>query len=150
MVYAADLKSAGLKSLVGSSPTSPTIYYMTTSHELAQRELDPINDVRRRLEEFYTESYYNPDNGDWLSDSYWRIIDLTTQPGALTESDTNKLNQAIALLNDRHNRIMSRLSERSLIDAYVSVAAQVNTINVIDAMRKGVLLMEAPLLAETT
>lgn len=102
---------------------------MIEIHELLGRELDPIDDVRRKFEASYTENYHNPLNGDWISDDYWDIIDLTTQPEELKESEAASLNRMISRLNGKYEHIQRRLGDSSLLGAYVDVAEQVTAIN---------------------
>lgn len=98
-------------------------------HEVLGRELDRIDDVRRKFENSYTEDYFNPANGDWISDDYWRIIDLTTQPGELNDKELIKLDGAITRLNNKYTLIQRRLGNSSLLGAYVDVAEQVTALN---------------------
>lgn len=102
---------------------------MLEIHELLGREVDPIDDLRHKFETCYTEDYHNPANGDWISDDYWTIIDLTTKPGKLTEHEIARLNQSISRLNDKYKLIQERLCTMSLLAAYVDVAKQVTAIN---------------------
>lgn len=102
---------------------------MLEIHELLGREVDPIDDVRRKFEESYTENYHNPLNGDWISDDYWDVINLTTQPGELTLLETSRLNRIISRLNGKYEHIQRLLGDSSLLAAYVSVAEQVTAIN---------------------
>jgi hypothetical protein len=117
---------------------------MFGTHEVLARDVDPINDVCRRLEVFYTNgSYFHPSNGDWISDDYYRAIDLTTQPGQLTEEETGKLNRSITRLSEKYELIQSYLGESSLIDAFNSVAEQINNINSVDPNRSNISRTEA-------
>ncbi|HMH31371.1 MAG TPA: hypothetical protein VK534_02755, partial [Methylomirabilota bacterium] len=81
---------------------------MAALHELLGRDLDPIDDIRHRFEHSYTEDYYNPVNGDWISDNYFEVIDLATQP-VLSEKTADKLDQAIIRLNEKHVQIRAKL-----------------------------------------
>lgn len=98
-------------------------------HEVLGRELDPIDDIRRRFEDSYTQDYFNPANGDWISDDYWRIIDLTTQPSQLSGEKIKELDETISRLNGKYNLIQRRLGNSSLLGAYVDVAEQVTALN---------------------
>lgn len=98
-------------------------------HEVLGRELDPIDDIRRRLENSYTQDYFNPANGDWISDDYWRTIELTTQPGELNSDEVKELDGTISRLNGKYNLIQRRLGNSSLLGAYVDVAEQVTDLN---------------------
>ena len=93
------------------------------------RKVDIIEDVRRKFEEFYTNgSYFNEENGDWWSDDYLRIIDLTTQKKELTEEELGSLQRAVDRFNEyRHDKLLIWLGELSI--AFNSVAEQVNDIN---------------------
>jgi hypothetical protein len=124
---------------------------MLEIHELLGRDLDPIDDVRRQFERSYTEDYYNPLSGDRISDDYYRIIDLSTQPGELLDSEAGKLNRSITQLNSKYPYIEKRLGESSLFTAYNQVAEQVNDINAAEHHRFGIQEMQAaPLGAEVT
>lgn len=114
---------------------------MLEVHELLGRDLDPIDDVRRRFESSHTEDYFNPLNGDWISDDYYRIIDLTTKPGKLTDDETGKLNRSITRLNDKYGYIERRLGGSSLLGAYSNVVEQINAINLVDPDRQYIVLM---------
>jgi hypothetical protein len=118
---------------------------MTELHELLGRELDPIDDVRRRFEESYTDNYFNPVNGDWISDDYARIIDLSTKPGALSDKESGQLGRSITRLNGKYDYIQIRLGGSSLLGAYNNVAEQVNAVNSTDATRSGIPLMQSSL-----
>ncbi len=111
-------------------------------HELLGRDIDPIDDVRREFERFFTDDYRHPMNGDWMSDDYWRIIDLTTQPKPLNTEDSRKLNSSIERLNNKPATVCRSLGYISLIDAYNSVAEQINTINSNDSSRSEILSMQ--------
>ena len=108
---------------------------MVEIHEMISRDLDPIDDVRRRLQESYTQDYFHPSNGDWISDDYWRIIDLTTQPQKLEEEDGERLTRSIVRLNDNYNLIACRLGP-TLLKAYDGVAEQINDLNQDDPNRR--------------
>ncbi len=85
-----------------------------------------------------TNSYHphHPSNGDyWISDDYWRIIDLTTQPQKLEEEDGERLTRSIVRLNDNYNLIASRLGP-TLQKAYDGVAEQINDLNHDDPNRR--------------
>jgi hypothetical protein len=109
---------------------------------LPGRDLDPIDDVRRQFELAYTEDYFNPLDGDWISDDYYRIIDLTTQPGTLRVTEAGKLDRSITRLNGKYAYIETRLGGSSLLAAYNSVAEQINTINAADPNRSSIALMQ--------
>lgn len=111
------------------------------NHLLLEREIDPIDDVRRQFENVYTEDYYNPTNGDWISDDYLQIINLSTQPAKLNADDFAKLDRTIERLNGKYDFIQNRLGEASLRDAYNSVAEQVNAINEANPDREGIARM---------
>lgn len=121
---------------------------MLEVHELLGRELDPIDDVRRRFESSYSEDYFNPLNGDWISDDYWRIINLTTQPNRLNDDEAGKLNRSITRLNGKYSYIQVRLGGSSLLGAYNSVAEQINVINSADPDRSDIAPMQAAPLEE--
>ena len=123
---------------------------MLEVHEVLGRELDPIDDVCRRFELGYTGDYYNPLNGDWISDDYYRIIDLATQPGKLSEDEAGKLNRSIARLNSKYDYIQRLLGSSSLLGAYNSVASQVNEINLAEPNRDNIAEMQtAPIVEES-
>src|SRR5438270_10772904 len=119
---------------------------MLETHEVLGREVDPIDDLRRKFEAYYTEPYFHPANGDYISDDYYRIIDLSTQPGELDKEEAGKLNRSINRLNEKYALIQSSLGGSSLQGAYNSVAEQINTINKSDASRSNIAIMHsAPL-----
>ena len=120
---------------------------MARLHELLKRDLDPIDDVCHRFEEVYMAYYYHPLDGDWISDDYRRIIDLTTQPQTLDQKQAAKLNRSINRLNQKKEHLYMRLGDSSLVGAYNSVAEQVNSINSADLSRREIGVME-PLVAE--
>ena len=120
---------------------------MHTISEILRNEIDPIEDVRRRFELFYTSNYFDPQNGDWISDDYLRIIDLTTKPGNLNEDDKGKLNRSIIRLNEKYDYVESMLGSSSLLGAYIDAVVQINTINSADPDRESVAIMHA---AQTT
>jgi hypothetical protein len=112
-------------------------------HEILGRDLDPIDDVRRRFELFWDRVMYaTPTDGDKMSDDYFRIIDLVTQPGELDEEATGRLDRAITRMNDKTRLVRSYLTPM-LLDAYNSVAEQVNTINATDHARAAISQMQS-------
>ena len=115
---------------------------MLEIHELLGRNLDSIDDVCHHFERYYTEDYFDPVNGDWISDDYFRIINLTTKPGSLTEEETGKLSRSITRLNGKYEHICRRLGVSSLIEAYNDTAKQINTINSADANRANIPTMQ--------
>lgn len=119
---------------------------MPEDHELLKRDLDPIDDVRRQFERFYTEDYFSPINGDWISDDYYKIIDLTTKPDELSKDELNMLDEIITRLNEKYTHIERQLGSSSLCDAYNDVAEQVTAINSADLNRVNITSMQsAPL-----
>lgn len=115
---------------------------MLEIHELIGRDVDELEDVRRRFEASYTETYSNPLNGDWISDDYFRIIDLTTWPSRLSGDDKGKLNRSISRLNGKLSHIQTRLGGTSLLGAYNSIVEGVNIANSKDPDRQDILRME--------
>lgn len=115
---------------------------MTNIAEFFGEKLDPIEDVRRCFEGFYTDNYYNPLNGDWISDDYLDIIDLTTQPRKLSEREEGKLNRRIERFNEKYAHIQTVLGESGLAGAYINVIEQINAINLADPNREGIVVME--------
>lgn len=147
---------------------------MSLPHVLG-KELDPISDVRREFERHYYAAYFTPGDGDWMSDDYWGIIDLATQPNPLTERDQGRLNRRILRLNEQYDRIVRILGtsllvgahnsaaesfpgpegetglvpETALVDAYNSVAEQVNSINAADPNRINIVHMRSSVELDT-
>lgn len=93
------------------------------------REIDEIDNIRRCFEGSYTENYSNPQNGDFISDDYFEVIDLTTKPGKLSNREVQSLNRAIGHLNEVYPTIEDRLGRADLLETYDSVSKQVNAIN---------------------
>ena len=116
---------------------------MPIHHRFLTENIDPIDDVRRGFECYYTEKYFDPVNGDWISDDYYRIIDLSTKPDYLTEDETGKLERSIARLNEKYKIIEKRLGCLSLLDTYNSVARQITTINTADPNRGSIPPMQS-------
>lgn len=102
---------------------------MTNIAEFFGEDLDPIEDVRRCFESVYTDDYLHPMNGDYISDDYLQIIDLTTQPGRLPSEKIGELNRSIERLNGKFFRIEHHLGAHGLMGAYISVLEQINAIN---------------------
>ncbi len=122
---------------------------MIEAQTLLERPLDPIEDVRREFERVYTNDYFNPINGDWISDDYFRIIDLTTKDGSLSEAEMGKLDRSITRLNGKYTHIQKRLGESSLAGAYNAVAEQINAINEADTSRIAIPRMQSAPLEES-
>ena len=99
------------------------------NHILQGREVDEIDDITKKLTEFFTESYYHPDNGDWMADDYMRIIDLSTKRDKLDQTEEGQLNRSIERLNAKYDTIQRRLGHESLSGAYNHAAQQINHIN---------------------
>lgn len=93
------------------------------------REIDEIEDIRRCFEDSYTRDYFDPESGDRISDDYLKVIDLTTQPGALNEQALNSLNQSIQHLNQAYPFIERQLGRAGLLDTYYDVMQQINMTN---------------------
>jgi hypothetical protein len=124
---------------------------MTTTpmiHELLGRDIDPIDDVTRQFERYYTEDYFDPVNGDWISDDYKRIIDHTTKPGQLSSREATDLIRSINRLNGKPKILFSHLGHTGLLDTYNSVAEQITGINASDPDRDEIPGMR-PVLIET-
>lgn len=115
---------------------------MTNVAEFFGKDLDPIEDVRRCFESFYTEDYFNPINGDYISDDYFQIIDLATQPRRLTKEEQGKLNRRIERLNGKYDHIENVLGSNGLLGAYLGVIEQINAINSADTNRENIVVME--------
>ena len=114
-------------------------------HEVMGVELDPIDHIRRKFERYYTETYHHPMNGDWISDDYFRIIDLTTQPTVLDEHEMGRLQRSIDRLNEKYAHIQRKLGP-VLMAGYNDVAQQVTTINAADPLRQDIPpMLAAPL-----
>jgi hypothetical protein len=111
--------------------------------ELLGREVDPIEDICHQFERYYTGgNYFEPLNGDWIADDYFRIIDLTTKPGDLSEEETGKINRSIMRLNEKLSYTQKMLGSTTLQEAYISVAQQVNGLNAADPTRSLVIEMQ--------
>lgn len=126
---------------------------MQAIHELLGKDVDPIDDVRRRFEDFYTNgTCRDPRDGDWWSDDYLQLINLATQGTPLSEEEAGMLTRRINRFNsdDRLPHICEMLFDRSdspptaLFDAYNDVVEQVNKINTDDPKRTGIPIMEKP------
>lgn len=98
-------------------------------------EIDPIDGVATYLEQFYTSSSFSRLGPDFISDSYLRAIDLSTQPGRLNMGDTKKLNRAINSLNENYIHIHRRLGNSGVLGIYNDVAVQINEMNASDPDR---------------
>lgn len=117
-------------------------------YETTGREIDPIDDVRCQLETAYTNYYFDPTSGDWLSDDYLRTIDLATQPNGLNEHEVGRLSRSIARLNNKYAYIQAILRESSLQTAYTAVAEQINEITAADTNLRDIERMKTTLTEE--
>lgn len=116
--------------------------------EILGRDIDPINDVRIQLQSRRAGNYYDPLDGDWISDDYYRAIDLTTHPGRLSAEDFGKLDRSITRLSEKSPHIQEMLEDPALIVAYNSVALQINEINSSDPEREKISVFETLSLAQ--
>lgn len=66
--------------------------------------------------------------GDYIADTYWRVVDLTTAPG-LTTSQLNSLASAVRKLNRNKSTTSVYFDFTELASVYDSVAQQVNHLN---------------------
>jgi hypothetical protein len=107
----------------------------TEIHEFLGRDVDEIEDLRRYFESSWTETYSNPTDGDFISDDYFKVIDLTTQPGKLSEREARSLNRAVEHLNEVYPTIERRLGKAGMLDIYQDVMGQVNALNAADPTR---------------
>ncbi|HET7673545.1 MAG TPA: hypothetical protein VFK11_03480 [Candidatus Saccharimonadales bacterium] len=92
-------------------------------HEIIGREVDEIDDIRQRYES------PNTDLGDRLSDDYFRVYDLTTKPGELTENEERMLARSVGRLNQHKNLTRNLLKRTVLLDVYNDVIGQLNELN---------------------
>lgn len=103
--------------------------------ETLGREVDEIEDIRRYFERSYGGSCSDPTDGDFISDDYYKIIDLTTKP-TLNQKEVQALNRSIEHLNHVYPTIERRLGRAGLLETYRDVATQINTINAQDDTRR--------------
>ena len=82
-----------------------------------------IDGVRRSLESPGTEA------GDYISDEYWRAIDLSTSPNWANSNETQLLSSAIRRLNRNLATTEAHLAHDGLVEVYNDVAAQLNDMN---------------------
>lgn len=114
----------------------------TDIYEILGREVDEIDDIRRAFESSYRVTYSNPEDGDFISDDYNKIIDLSTQPNQLKPQDLRILNRSIEHLNGVYPTIEKRLGRAGLLDSYQNVAEQINNLNSADPNRANVTPMQ--------
>jgi hypothetical protein len=82
-----------------------------------------IDGVRRQLQKPIWES------GDYISDEYLKLIDITTSPHRVNERNAQRLASSIRRLNRNLDTTSALLVGTEAGSAYDSVVDQVNSIN---------------------
>lgn len=114
----------------------------------SRQPVDPIDDVRRRFECFYSGNY-GPHDGDRISDDYFDVIELATRPTRLNDRDAGRMVRLIQRLNNNveegYMKVMLKdrqdPQDHGLREAYDGVAEQINDINSVDPSRSDIPLM---------
>jgi hypothetical protein len=82
-----------------------------------------IDGVRRQLEKPIWES------GDYISDEYLLLIDLSTSPNRATQTNTDRIASSIRRLNRNLATTSALLVDSELADPYDDVISQLNDVN---------------------
>lgn len=82
-----------------------------------------IDGVRNQLEKPVWES------GDYISDEFWRLIDIATSPNRVTETNAERMASSIRRLNRNLDTTSALLVGNEAGPAYDRVVEQVNAIN---------------------
>ena len=82
-----------------------------------------IDGVCRELEKPICES------GDYISDEYLLLIDLSTSPNRTTQTNANRIASAVRRLNRNLATTSTFLDDPEVSSAYVNVINQLNDIN---------------------